>query len=294
MEMRQLEYFIAVAEEASFTRAADRVHISQSGVSAQVRQLEHDLGAALLDRSGRETTLTAAGSAAIGPARAVLAAAGAVRQAVDEVNGLLRGRLVIGMVTACTVTPLFEALAAFHRAHPGVEISLLEGNSDVLASQVRAGLADLALIGSAGAPPEDLDSLTIISEPLAAAVPPGHPLAGRDRVTLPELAGYPIVSLPEGTGIRAVFDQSCLAGGIRPDIALQATAPGTVADLAVRGLGVAILSQSMAVGHAGRLRAVAIDGLTMPAVLALVWAPGPGPALRELLVHTSEAFGLAR
>ncbi|MFI5067458.1 MAG: LysR family transcriptional regulator [Streptosporangiales bacterium] len=294
MEMRQLEYFIAVAEEASFTRAAERVHISQSGVSAQIRQLEHDLGAALLDRSGRETTLTAAGSAAIAPARAVLAAAGAVRQAVDEVNGLLRGRLVIGMVTACTVTPLFEALAAFHQSHPGVEISLLEGNSDVLTAQVRAGLADLALIGSAGAPPDDLEALTIISEPLAAAVPPGPPLAGRGRVTLADLAGYPIVSLPEGTGVRAVFDQSCLASGVRPDIALQASAPGSVADLAVRGLGVAILSQSMAAGHAGRLRAVAIDGLAMPAVLALVWAPDPGPALRELLAHTRETFGPAR
>ncbi len=294
MELRQLEYFIAVAEEASFTRAADRVHISQSGVSAQIRQLEHDLGAALLDRSGRGSTLTAAGSAAIGPARAVLAAAGAVRQAVDEVNGLLRGRLVVGMVTACTVTPLFAALAAFHQSHPGVDISLLEGNSDMLTAQVRTGLADLALIGSAGAPPDDLEALTIISEPLAAAVPPGHPLAGRDRVTLADLAGYPIVSLPEGTGVRAVFDQSCLADGVRPDIALQASAPGTVADLAVRGLGVAILSQSMAAGHAGRLRAVAIDGLALPAVLALVWAPDPGPALRELLVHTREAFAPAR
>ena len=294
MDLRQLEYFIAVAEEASFTRAAERVHISQSGVSAQIRQLEHDLGAALLDRSGRETRLTAAGAAAIGPARAALAAAGAVRQAVDEVNGLLRGRLVIGMVTACTVTPLFEALAAFHHAHPGVEISLLEGSSDVLTGQVRAGLADLALIGCAGAPPDGLGALTIISEPLAAAVPPGHPLAGRDRVTLASLAGYPIVSLPEGTGVRAVFDQSCLAGGVRPGIALQASAPGTVADLAVRGLGVAILTQSMAAGHAGRLRAVAIDGLAMPAVLALVWAPDPGPALRELLVHSREAFGPAQ
>ncbi len=293
MELRQLEYFIAVAEEASFTRAADRVHISQSGVSAQIRQLEHDLGAALLDRSGRAATLTAAGAAAIGPARAALAAAGAVRQAVDEVNGLLRGRLVVGMVTACTVTPLFAALSAFHRAHPGVEISLLEGNSGVLAGQVRTGLADLALTGSAGAPPDGLEALTIISEPLAAAVPPGHPLAGRGRVALADLAGYPIVSLPEGTGVRAVLDQSCQAAGVRPDIALQASAPGTVADLAVRGLGVAILSQSMAAGHAGRLHAVAIDGLAMPAVLALVWAPDPGPALRELLVHSREAFGLA-
>src|SRR5450756_1862364 len=123
MEMRQLEYFIAVAEEANFTRAAQRVHISQSGVSAQVRQLEHELGATLIDRSGRTAALTAAGAAALPHARAALASASAVRQAVDAVNGLIRGRVVVGMVTACTVAPLFDALATFHQAHPGVEIT---------------------------------------------------------------------------------------------------------------------------------------------------------------------------
>src|SRR5512147_1594849 len=112
MELRQLEYFVAVAEESGFTRAAERVHISQSGVSAQVRQLERELGASLIDRSGRAATLTVAGAAALAPARAALAAASAVRAAVDDVNGLLRGRLVVGMVVACTVTPLFEALAS--------------------------------------------------------------------------------------------------------------------------------------------------------------------------------------
>src|SRR5450432_249985 len=98
MELRQLEYFVAVAEEASFTRAAERVHISQSGVSAQIRQLERELGAPLFDRSGRTTALTAAGEAALRPARAVLASAGTVRQAVGEVLGLIHGRLVVGMV----------------------------------------------------------------------------------------------------------------------------------------------------------------------------------------------------
>ncbi len=153
MELRQLEYFVAVAEEANFTRAAERVHISQSGVSAQIRQLEHDLGAELIDRSGRSASLTPAGQAALPQARAALTAVSAVRQAVDEVTGLIRGRLVIGMVTACTVTPLFDALAGFHRAHPGIEIALVEGNSDWLIEQVRSGQADLALIGAAGAPP---------------------------------------------------------------------------------------------------------------------------------------------
>jgi len=290
MELRQLEYFIAVAEEANFTRAAERVHISQSGVSAQIRQLEHDLGATLIDRSGRSASLTAAGAAALDHARAVLAAVDAVRKAVDDVNGLIRGRLVIGMVTACTVTPLFDALAAFHLAHPGVEITLIEDNSDRLAERVRTGAADLALIGASGIAPLGLDALPIVSERLVAAVPPGHPLAGLARATLGEISMYPIVSMPEGTGVRTVFDQGCAANGIQPDIALQASAPGAVADLAVRGLGIAILSESMAASHHGRLTALAIDDIETPAVLALIWTATKSPALRELLLHCRRAF----
>src|SRR3954447_3341651 len=130
MELRQLEYFLAVAEEGGFTRAADRVHISQSGVSAQVRQLERELGAPLIDRASRTAKLTPAGAAALEHARAALAAAESVRRAVDDVNGLVRGRLALGMVTGCTITPLFDALAAFRGAHPGVEVSVFEDNSD--------------------------------------------------------------------------------------------------------------------------------------------------------------------
>src|SRR3954466_8057146 len=103
MELRQLEYFVAVAEEASFTRASERVHISQSGVSAQIRQLERELGAELFDRSGRTVALTAAGSAALPLARAAIAAAASVGRAVSEVTGLVRGRLTVGMVTGCTL-----------------------------------------------------------------------------------------------------------------------------------------------------------------------------------------------
>jgi DNA-binding transcriptional LysR family regulator len=290
MELRQLGYFLAVAEEANFTRAAERVHVSQSGVSAQVRQLERDLGAPLIDRSGRVATLTAAGAAALPHARATLAAATAVRQAVDDVTGLVSGRIVVGMVTACTVAPLFDALAAFHLAHPGIEIALVEGNSDWLVEQVRTGAADVALIGAAGAPPEGLDALTIISEGLVAAVSPGHPLAGRETATLAEVTRYPIISLPPGTGVRAVFDQDCAAQGRRPEIAFQASAPGAVADLASRGLGVAILTETMAAGFSGQLSAVVIKDVATPALLALVWARAESPALRELLVHSRQAF----
>jgi DNA-binding transcriptional LysR family regulator len=279
-----------VAEEANFTRAADRVHITQSGVSAQIRQFERELGADLFDRSARMVRLTQAGAAALPHARAALAAAQAIRTACDDVNGLVRGKVRIGMVTGCTVTPMFDGLAAFHRRHPGVELSLAEENSDVLIENVRAGELDIALAAVAGEVPDGLGSLTIVSEGLVAAVPPQHPLAGREKVTLRGLAAYPLICLPVGTGIRGVLDQACAAAGVQPTVALQATAPGAVMDLAARGLGVGVLSASMTAEHEG-VRSVPISGIKMPAMLALVWRTGEGPVVRELVSHCREAFG---
>ena len=291
MELRQLEYFVAVAEEANFTRAAERVHISQSGVSAQIRQLERELGAELIDRSGRAATLTEAGTAALGHARAALAAAGALRQSVDEVYGLLRGSLVVGMVTACTITGLFEALDSFHQAHPGIEITLIEDNSDRLIERVRAGGLDLAFVGTIESQPQGLESLVIISDRLIAAVPPDHTLAQHTSITTRDLAACPVVCMPEGTGLRAAFDQACATAAVRPYIAMQATAPGTIADLAARGLGVAILAQSMAGAFSDRLKALAIEDADVPALLSLVWSTH-SPALREFLSHCRRAFSL--
>ncbi|MFF7260865.1 LysR family transcriptional regulator [Streptomyces sp. NPDC008159] len=290
MELRQLEYFVAVAEERNFTRAADRVHISQSGVSAQIRQLERELGAELFDRSARTVTLTVAGKAALEHARAALAAAEAVGQAVGEVTDLIRGRLTVGMVIGCTLTPLFDALASFHQAHPGVEISLLENSSDRLIEGVRTGAVDLALIGAAAATPEALDALTIISERLVVAVPAGHPLAKRRRVTLRDVVAHPIVCMPLGTGLRTVFDHACAAQNLQPAIALQASAADAIADLAARGLAVAVLSDSMAAHYRDRLTARTIDDVATPALLALIWKNTPSPGVRELLVHSRRAF----
>ncbi|MDH6223201.1 LysR substrate-binding domain-containing protein [Streptomyces sp. MJP52] len=291
MELRQLEYFVAVAEERNFTRAAERVHISQSGVSAQIRRLERELGAELFDRSARAATLTVAGKAALEHARAALAAAEAVRRSVEEVTGLLRGRIAVGMVVGCTVLPLFEALAAFHEAHPGVEISLLEDDSDRLVEAVRGGALDLALAGAASLP-EGVGSVAVVSEPLVAAVAAGHPLARRKRAGLREVCAHPLVCMPPGTGLRTVFDRACAAQGLRPRIALEASAADAVADLAARGLGVAVLSESMAARHGDRLTAVALRDVPDPALLALVWRDG-APAVPALLGRMRQAFGLA-
>jgi DNA-binding transcriptional LysR family regulator len=290
MELRQLEYFVAVAEEANFTRAAERVHISQSGVSAQLKQLERELGAPLIDRSARTASLTPAGKAALEHARVALRAAQDLRRAVDEVTGLVRGELTVGMLKACMIAPFFDALAGFRRAHPGVGLSLVEDDADELIAAVRAGRADAALVAVAGECPADLESIEIVRERLVAAVPADHPLvlaaeSGGDRsaVMLAELAEHPLICLPRGAGIRAAFDRSCAAVGLSATVALQAGAPTTVADLAARGLGVAVLSETTAAPHAGELRILHIADAETEAVLALVWPGAPNPALSELL-----------
>src|SRR5262245_24643763 len=117
MELRQLEYFVAVAEEANFTRAAQRVHVAQPAVSAQIARLERELGQPLFDRSRRAVRLTAAGEAALPFARQALRAVADVSTAVDEVGELVRGSVTIGTVTAHNVD-MPELLAAFHTAHP--------------------------------------------------------------------------------------------------------------------------------------------------------------------------------
>src|SRR6266540_4363563 len=147
MEFRQLEYFVAVAAEANFTRAAAKLHVAQPGVSAQVRRLERELGQPLLDRSERTVRLTEAGVAVLPYARAALAAVAGARLAVDELTGLMRGHVAIGMVTSHSID-LPGLLASFHHDHPAVEISLSEGNSDQLIRALHAGQLDLAVIGS--------------------------------------------------------------------------------------------------------------------------------------------------
>jgi DNA-binding transcriptional LysR family regulator len=226
-----------------------------------------------------------------------------MRQAVDDVNGLLRGQLTAGMVTACTITGLFDALDAFHRSHPGVVVTLLEHSSAELIARVRAGVIDVALVGVAGEVPEGLAALPIVSERLVAAFPaslegigpPPAPtargaLSGASSLTLDDLARLPLISMPAGTGIRTAFDQACAARGVQATVALEASAASVVADLAARGLGVAILSESMAAAAGDRLRAVPIDGCDTPALLALIWKPSPPAAVAEFVRHCRRAF----
>ncbi len=293
MELRQLEYFLAVVDEASFTRAAARVRVAQPGVSAQVRRLERELGQPLLDRTGRSVRLTEAGAAVLPYARAALAAVAGARRTVDELAGLLRGHVAIGTVTACAYADLSEILAGFHAAHPGVEIRLSEDTSDRLLDGLRGGDLDLALVGLSTAPPQGIATQTIVDESLVLGVSHDDPFAGRTAVTLKAATGRPLISLPRGTGLRTCFDHACAAAGLEPRIAFEASDLRVLTQLASRGLGAAILPESTASAHADQLHVVALTRPRLRSRMEFAWrTDGPiSPAARALVRHTRRFLG---
>ncbi|MEE1843883.1 LysR family transcriptional regulator [Streptomyces sp. NPDC086796] len=294
MDIRQLRYFVTVAEEANFTRAAARLHLAQPGVSAQVRQLEKELGHLLLDRSGRSVTLTEVGEAVLPYARAAIGAVEAVRQTADEFTGLLRGQVTLGLVAGAAAAAhefdLASVLARFHADHPQVEIALTEETSEWMLTALRQGELDMAMIGLAEAQPAPGISLQVlVDEPLVAAVAPDDPaLTSPDRTSIPlaELRDRPLISLPRGTGIRGVLDRACAQAGFRPRIAFQAAAPLFLAQLAARGLGVAVVPALPAdMVSAFGLRTLEITEPRLRGRVALAWrTDGPaGPAAAVVL-----------
>lgn len=290
MELRQLEYFVTVADEAGFTRAARKLHVAQPGVSAQVKLLERELGQQLFDRSGRTVRLTDAGRAVLPHAQAALDAVAGARLAAEELTGLVRGRVAIGTVTSLGADMnLPGMLAGFHREHPGVEITLSEDTSDHLLQGLLDGRFDLAFAGIAGEPPDGVATQVIVDDVLVAAVAPGDPLAARGSVPLSALATRQLITLPLGTGLRAAVDAGCAAAGFRPRIAFEAGNPEVLALLAAEGLGVALLPGSLAASYPA-LRAV---GLTRPRLrsrLVLAWRTGApaGQAARAFTRHARD------
>jgi DNA-binding transcriptional LysR family regulator len=243
VELRQLEYFVAVAEESHFTRAAKRMHVAQSGLSSAIRSLERELGAPLFLRSTRQVELTPAGRALLVEARRALSATDAARDAVAAVQGLIRGSLAVGSLQCLHVVNLPQVLARFHAAHPGVEIRLKHGGSGELIDQVRAGRLDIAFAAMPSRPVDDMNVRRLASEPLVLACGLGHRLADRDQVWIDDLEGDSFVDFQPDWGSRAAVD--AVLGDRR--IAFEVNDVHSLLDLVTFGLGVALVPQSFSV-----------------------------------------------
>jgi DNA-binding transcriptional LysR family regulator len=245
MELRHLSYFVAVAEERSFTRAAARLQIVQSAVSAAVKSLERELGAPLLDRTSKRVALTDAGVALLPKARMTLDAARDARDAVDEVRGGLRGTLRIGTMTSVSLIDLPALLGHFHRRYPGIDLQLAAApaGSRMLADAIAEGSYDMAFVSIPGPPPAGVALRALASDTLTLVAAADHPLAGSDRVPIEELDGEAFVDFPIGYGNRAVADRAFEAAGFKRSVAVEITNIAEAADYVAHGLGIALLPQ---------------------------------------------------
>ncbi|MEU6807592.1 LysR family transcriptional regulator [Streptomyces sp. NPDC046831] len=280
MEMHQLRYFAAIVDEGTFTAAAHRLHVSQSGISTQVAKLELELGQQLLDRSGRHIRLTTAGEAVLPLAKNVLATLEAIKHAAAEFADAVRGRVRLGMIMGCSIPAFLDIIADLGHTHPGIEVNLHEGYSDELQAQVLAGSLDLALIGYASGVAPGLEESIVIDEPITAAVPAGHPL-DRPELSLGDLRGERILCLSPGTGIRAAYEDSCRRIGLSPRVDIAASSPVALLRLAERGAGVAVLSASSAQGAS--LRSIPLTDATTHARLGLIIRRGQHSPAVQLL-----------
>lgn len=287
MELRQLDYFVAVAEERHFTRAATRCHVSQSTLSASIRALEQELDAALLRRTTRQVELTDAGRALLTEARRTLAAAHAARDAVHATKGLLWGSLAVGGVQTTGLFDQAELLARFHSRYPTVDVHYRTGTSVDLIEDLRNGRLDVGFVSLPPILPSDLQAKPLAGAPLLFVCRFDHPLADRKSVRLQELQDETFVGAPAGSVANTVVGRVFSEAGAEPKMPFVVTDVTTMLDFVASGLGVALLPEYL-IESRSELRGVKIADRTFTWTLGLVTPAAdritaPATALCELL-----------
>ncbi|HYG67057.1 MAG TPA: LysR substrate-binding domain-containing protein [Anaeromyxobacteraceae bacterium] len=286
MELRHLRYFLAVADELHFGRAAARLGVAQPPLSHQIRQLERELGFELFVRTSRRVQLTDAGRAFRDEARAILARLGDATAAARRVAEGEAGALAVGFVASATYALLPRLYRRFRERHPAVALTLTELSTAeqvvaLRAGQIQVGLARLPVGSDAGLAIEPL-----VEEPLVVALPTGHPLASAPAVALAALAREPFVLFPRQPrpGWIDVVQNACAAAGFRPAVAQEALELSTAVTLVAAGIGVTLVPAS---AQALRLAGVVYRPLEAPAptthLLALHRPDEPRPVVARFL-----------
>jgi DNA-binding transcriptional LysR family regulator len=247
VELRQLRYFVAVAEELHFRRAAERLHISQPPLSQQIRALEDELGFALLTRTRRRVELTAAGAAFLRDARALLGELEGAVATARRIDAGQTGRLRVNFVGSALFSIVPGAVERFRRSRPGVELELHERATLDQLRAVRAGVADVGLVRPPIEHDDELRVDTVLRERTVAAVPAGHPLAGLSRVPLRRLATEPLVLFPreQAPGFHDLLIDSLAGAGAVPRVIQYAPEMLTIIGLVAAGTGVSLVPASV-------------------------------------------------
>jgi DNA-binding transcriptional LysR family regulator len=285
MELRHLRYFVAVAEELHFRRAAERLHVSQPPLSQQIRALEAELGVTLFERNRRRVELTAAGAALLGEAQAILAQ---VDHAVDLTRRVARGEagaLAVGFVGSAMYGRLPDVVRAFHAERPGVALRLREFPTGEALEALADGRIDVGVVRPAQVD-AGLEIDVVQREDVLAALPSGHRLAERESLALGDLGGEAFVLLArrEAPGLFGALDAAMSELGVAPREVQEVSELRTVLGLVSAGVGVSLVPASVASGERSGVVFRPLTGRVPTVELALAWRAGdPSPSLAAFL-----------
>jgi LysR family transcriptional regulator, hydrogen peroxide-inducible genes activator len=244
MEIHQLRYFVAVADEGSFSRAAAKVRVAQPSLSQQIRKLEAEVGQPLFDRLPRSVVLTEAGRCLIDYARQILASISDARRCVDELKDEVGGELAVGAIPTIAPYVLPELVVTFQKHYPEVALEIVEDVTDGITRRVEAGELDVALASTCLQTPT-LRHESLGSEPLLALVPEGNPLAKQTLVTFDDLKSQRFLLLHEMHCLSRQVHHLLDARHLRPEVALAGSQLSTIANMVAAKIGVSIVPQMM-------------------------------------------------
>jgi LysR family transcriptional activator of glutamate synthase operon len=294
MELRQLRYLVALAEERNFTRAAENEHVAQPALSQQIRRLEDELGLALVERTTRRASLTDAGELLVVRARRVLAELEAADTELQALRGLTTGHVTIGAMHTMGPIDLSLVLALFHQLHPDVELTVREQSSEEMAEMLRVDELDLAFLSvTERIESHGLGLQQLVSEELVVLLPLGHLLSGRRQVRMAQLAQERFISYRQGARLRELLEGAGRHAGFEPRVTLESNESERIRRLVARGLGVAILPRSDVEGHEHEVAMALLTDPVLSRDITLAWREGRrhAPAATEFLRLARETFG---
>jgi LysR family transcriptional regulator, transcription activator of glutamate synthase operon len=296
MDLRQLRYLVALAEEGSFTRAAASEHIAQPAVSQQIRRLEEELGLTLVERTTRRVTLTDAGALLVVRARRIMSELEAAETELQSLRGMHTGRVSVGTMHTMGPLDLSLALALFSQRHPNVHFTVREQSSEEMAEMLRIDELDLAFLSvTEQVESRGLGLQQLMSEELVVLLPPGHRLGRRRQVRMAELADEPFISFRTGARLRELLVSAGREAGFEPRVTLESNESQRIRRLVSRGLGVAILPRSDAEGPGADIAVAKLIEPMLSRDITLAWREGRrlAPAAAEFLELARETYGVA-
>lgn len=273
VSLRQLQIFQSVARSLSYTRAAEELHLTQPAVFTQVKQLEEQLGASLIERIGKRLFLTEAGQVVLHSARDVLGEIDRMEMRLADLHGMARGRLRVAVVSTAKYD-IPRRLGEFCRAHPGIDVALTVGNRQELLTRFAANEDDLYILGT---PPEALDAeaYRYAENPLVMVAPPDHPLAGRP-LTVADIAREPFVMRESGSGTRIAAERFFALQGLAPVVRMELGANEAIKQAVMAGLGLSVISRGSALLELeqGYLTELAVEGFPLLRHWHVAWPRG--------------------